>query len=157
VSTLLRLAAPNVLIMVAQSCAGLIETFFVGKLGTDALAGMALVFPVVMLMQTISAGAFGGAIASTIARALGSGRRGDADTLVLHSLAIALGMGLLFMVAVLLGGRGLFGLMGARGGALRAATDLFKPGVWRRGAGVGVQLAGGGDPRHRKTWRCRPS
>ena len=121
VPTLLRLAAPNVLIMLAQSCAGLIETFFVGKLGTDALAGMALVFPVVMLMQTISAGAFGGAMASTIARALGSGRRRDADTLVLHSLAIAVGMGLLFMVAVLAGGRGLFNLMGARGGALKAA------------------------------------
>ncbi len=121
VPTLLRLAAPNVLIMLAQASAGLIETFFVGKLGTDALAGMALVFPVVMLMQTISAGAFGGAISSTIARALGSGRRADADALVLHSLAIAIGMGLLFMVAVLIGGHGLFGLMGARGGALRAA------------------------------------
>jgi hypothetical protein len=72
VPTLLRLGAPNVLIMLAQASVGLIETFFVGKLGTDALAGMALVFPAVMLMQTISAGAFGGAIASVIARALGA-------------------------------------------------------------------------------------
>jgi putative MATE family efflux protein len=121
VPTLLRLGAPNVLIMLAQSSAGLIETFFVGKLGTQALAGMALVFPVVMLMQTISAGAFGGAIASTIARALGSGRRADADALVLHSLAIAIGLGLLFAVTVLLGGRALFGAMGGRGAALEAA------------------------------------
>lgn len=87
VPTLLRLGAPNVLIMLAQAGVGLIETFFVGKLGTDALAGMALVFPAVMLMQTISAGAFGGAIASVIARALGGGRRAEADALVLHSLA----------------------------------------------------------------------
>ena len=43
-STLLRLAAPNVLVMLAQASVGLIETYFVGKLGTDALAGMALVF-----------------------------------------------------------------------------------------------------------------
>ena len=42
--TLLRLAAPNVLVMLAQAGVGLIETYFVGKLGTDALAGMALVF-----------------------------------------------------------------------------------------------------------------
>jgi Na+-driven multidrug efflux pump len=48
--------------MLAQSAAGLIETFFVGKLGTDALAGMALVFPVVMLMQTISAGEDGSTV-----------------------------------------------------------------------------------------------
>jgi putative MATE family efflux protein len=121
VPTLLKLGAPNVLVMFAQAAVGLIETFFVGKLGTDALAGMALVFPVVMLMQTISAGAFGGAIASSIARALGGGRRADADALVLHSLAIAVALSLVFTVTVLGGGRWLFGVMGGKGGALQAA------------------------------------
>ena len=56
--TLLRLSAPNVLVMFAQASVGLIETYFVGKLGTDALAGVALVFPLVMLMQMMSAGAY---------------------------------------------------------------------------------------------------
>jgi Na+-driven multidrug efflux pump len=59
-STLLRLAIPNMLVMLAQAAAGLVETYFIGKLGTDALAGVALVFPVVMLMQMMSAGAMGG-------------------------------------------------------------------------------------------------
>ncbi len=121
VPTLLRLGAPNVLIMLAQASAGLIETFFVGKLGTDALAGMALVFPVVMLMQTISAGAFGGAIASTIARTLGGGRREDADALVLHSVGIAVGLGFVFTVTVWAGGHWLYSVMGGRGAALAAA------------------------------------
>lgn len=40
VPTLLRLGMPNVLVMMAQATAGLIETFFVGKPGTDALAGI---------------------------------------------------------------------------------------------------------------------
>ena len=75
VPTLLRMAWPNVLVMFAQAASGLIETWFVAKLGTDALAGMALVFPGVMLMQMISAGAMGGGISSAIARALGGGRR----------------------------------------------------------------------------------
>src|SRR5215467_7524747 len=74
--TLLRLAAPNVLVMVVQASVGLIETYFVGKLGTDALAGVALVFPALMLMQMMSAGAMGGGISSAVARALGGGRRG---------------------------------------------------------------------------------
>src|SRR5262249_50244218 len=86
VSPLLRMAWPNVFVMVAQSATGLIETWFVSKLGTDALAGMALVFPGVMLMQMISAGAMGGGISSAIARALGAGRRDQADALVLHAL-----------------------------------------------------------------------
>src|SRR5262245_12685080 len=77
-ATLLRLAAPNVLVMLVQASLGLIETYFVGKLGTAALAGVALVFPVVMLTQMMSAGAMGGGISSAIARALGGGRRDDA-------------------------------------------------------------------------------
>ncbi|MDM0022616.1 MATE family efflux transporter [Variovorax saccharolyticus] len=121
VPTLLKLAAPNVVVMVAQASVGLIETFFVGKLGTDALAGMALVFPIVMLMQMTSAGAMGGGIASSIARALGARRRDDADALVLHAIAIAVGFGLLFMIAMLLGGRWLFTLMGGTGASLDAA------------------------------------
>lgn len=120
-STLLRLGAPNILVMAAQAAVGLIETYFVGKLGTDALAGMALVFPVVMLMQMMSAGAVGGGIASSIARALGARRRNDADALVLHALLIALAFGLGFTVTVLLGGRWLYAEMGGKGGALDAA------------------------------------
>lgn len=119
--TLLRLGAPNVLVMLAQAGTGLVETYFIGQLGTDALAGMALVFPVVMLMQMTSAGAMGGGIASAIARALGAQRRDDADALVLHAITIALGFGLLFSVAVLGGGRWLYARMGGSGGALDAA------------------------------------
>jgi putative MATE family efflux protein len=119
--TLLRLAAPNMLVMVAQASVGLIETYFVGQLGTDALAGVSLVFPAVMLMQMMSAGAMGGGISSAIARALGGGRRADADALVLHALAIAVVFGLAFMAALLGGGRWLYGAMGGGGATLDAA------------------------------------
>src|SRR5919204_4439833 len=84
--TLLRLAIPNVVTTVVQASTGLIETYFVGKLGTDALAGVALVFPGVMLMQMMSAGAMGGGISSAVARAPGGGRRPEADALALHAL-----------------------------------------------------------------------
>ena len=121
VSTLLRLATPNVLVMFVQASVGLIETYFVGKLGTDALAGVALVFPVLMLMQMMSAGAMGGGISSAIARALGAGRRRDANALAAHALAIAVGFGLLFMLAVLGSGRWLYSAMGGSGASLTAA------------------------------------
>src|SRR5712692_8609268 len=121
VSTLLRLATPNVLVMFVQASVGLIETYFVGKLGTDALAGVALVFPVLMLMQMMSAGAMGGGISSAIARALGAGRRADADALAMHALAIAVGFGLLFTLAVLGGGHWLYSVMGGSGASLTAA------------------------------------
>jgi len=121
VPTILRLAGPNILVMVAQAAVGLIETYFVGKLGNHALAGMALVFPIVMLMQMTSAGAMGGGIASAIARALGARRRDDANALVGHAIMVALGFGLAFTLALLLGGRWLFQRMGGSGAALDAA------------------------------------
>lgn len=121
VPTLLRLGAPNVLVMLSQAGVGLIETWFVGRLGTSALAGMSLVFPVVMLMQMTSAGAMGGGIASAIARALGARRKEDADALVAHALWISVLFGLLFMIAVLTGGHWLYASMGGTGAALEAA------------------------------------
>ena len=121
VRTLLKLGAPNMLVMVAQASAGLIETYFVGKLGTDALTGMALVFPLVMLMQMTSAGAMGGGIASAVARALGARRRDDANALVGHAMLIALGFGLLFTLVLHVWGAALYTRMGGSGASLAAA------------------------------------
>jgi putative MATE family efflux protein len=121
VPTLLRLALPNVAVMVVQSAIGLIETYFVAGLGTDALAGVALVFPLLMVVQMISAGAMGGGILSSVARALGSNRRDDANVLAWHAVAIALALGVLTTAAALAGGPKLFALMGGRDGSLAAA------------------------------------
>ena len=121
VPTLLRMAWPNVLVMMAQAATGLIETYFVGKLGTDALAGMALVFPCVMLMQMISAGAMGGGISSAIARALGAGRREEADSLVLHAVIINVALGGFFSAVMLLYGEPIYRALGGQGGELQAA------------------------------------
>jgi putative MATE family efflux protein len=119
--TLLRLALPNVVLTMVQASIGLIETYFVAKLGTDALAGMALVFPVLMLIQMMSAGGMGGGISSAIARTLGSGQRADADALAWHAVAIAVGLGLLTTLAAWLGGSPLYTAMGGVGGSLAAA------------------------------------
>ena len=119
--TLLRLAIPNIVTTLVQAATGLIEAYFIGWLGTDALAGVALVFPGVMLMQMMSAGAMGGGVASAVARALGSGRREDADAVVLHALVIASSIALFFTVAMLAAGPWLYAAMGGRGGSLEAA------------------------------------
>ena len=123
VPTLVRMAWPNVLVMFAQAATGLIETWFVAKLGTDALAGMALAFPGVMLMQMISAGAMGGGISSAIARALGAGRREEADALVMHALVISLALGASFSAIMLLFGRPIYRALGGEGGELEAAVS----------------------------------
>lgn len=118
---LLRLAAPNVLVMMLQAAVSTLDAVYVGWLGSPALAGVSLVFPLVMLMQTMSAGGMGGGVASAVARALGAGRRADAHALVIHAILIALAMAAGFTTVLVLGGPALYRAMGGRGPALEAA------------------------------------
>src|SRR5258708_7810411 len=99
--TLMRLAWPNIVVMLAQASTGLIETWWVSRLGLDALAGIALVFPGFMMMQMLSGGAMGGGISSAVARALGGGRRDQADALVVHALIINVVLGSAFASLVI--------------------------------------------------------
>jgi Na+-driven multidrug efflux pump len=110
------------IVMVVQTSIGLIETYFVAKLGLDPLAGMALAFPLYMLLQMVAAGAMGGGILSAIARPLGSNRRDRANELVWYAVAISIGLGALTTVAALLLAPKLYALMGGREGSLAAAT-----------------------------------
>src|SRR4029077_11066775 len=121
VPTLLRLAWPNILVMLAQASTGLIETWWVSRLGTDALAGTALVFPVVMLMQMVSAGAMGGGISSAVARALGAGRRDEADALVLHAVIVNVALGAFFSIVMLVFGPSIYRALGGTDGELHTA------------------------------------
>ncbi|MEI6200806.1 MAG: MATE family efflux transporter, partial [Enhydrobacter sp.] len=114
VSTMLKLALPTIGVMVAQTAVGIAETYYVGFLGTDALAGVALVFPVFMLMTTMSNGGLGSGVASSVARAVGAGRQKDADALVFHSVVLAVIWGALFTIGIVWGGPWLYAVLGGR-------------------------------------------
>src|SRR3954462_1776471 len=86
--TLLKLALPTVTVLVAQTAVNIAEAYYVGFLGTDALAGAALVFPIFMLMTMMSNGGLGSRGASSVARAVGAGRREDADALLFHAIVL---------------------------------------------------------------------
>lgn len=119
--TLLKLALPNVVAMVGTTLVAVAETSYIGRLGIEPLAAIALVFPFVMLTQMMSAGAMGGGVSSAISRALGAGDRDRAATLALHAVMIGLLAGLFFTAVMLLFGRRFFMLLGGRDGVLEQA------------------------------------
>ena len=119
--TLARLSAPGLLLVFFQSLVSIGDTYFVGRLGTAPLAGLALVFPLLMLLQMMSAGAMGGGVSSAIARALGAGETAMARRLLVHALAIAAGMAAAFTLLLLSLGRPVYALLGGSGAALDAA------------------------------------
>src|SRR5689334_17376408 len=119
--TLLTLAWPNTIALTAGTCVVLAETSYIGRLGVEPLAAMALVFPCVILTMTMSGGAMGGAVASAIARALGSGNKERASALASHALLIAICFGLVFMLGMLIFGPKLLAALGGRGNVLTQA------------------------------------
>lgn len=120
--TLVRLAAPGVGLAVFQIAASIADTHYVGRLGTEPLAALALVFPLVMFMQMASAGAMGGGVSSAIARALGAGDAASARNLVAHAVVIAASMGLAFTAIAWLLGPSLYRLLGSNETALAHAN-----------------------------------
>src|SRR5499426_2934983 len=121
-SPLLRLAWPVLAVLALQTSVAVAETYFVSFLGTDALAGVALVFPVFMLMTMMSNGGIGGGVSSAVARALGGGRKRDAEALAWHAAVLGVLFGALFTLGVWAGGPALFRVMGGEGAALVAAV-----------------------------------
>ncbi|MGE0045366.1 MAG: MATE family efflux transporter [Hyphomonadaceae bacterium] len=119
--TLLALSAPNLIALCSATIITIAETAYVGRLGVASLAGVALVFPVIMLMQMMSAGAMGGGISGAIARALGAGDTPRAEALALCAALIGLIAGSAFALIVWVAGPSIFYLLGGRGEALTQA------------------------------------
>src|ERR1700733_4831504 len=126
VSLILQLAWPVIVVLLLQTLVGIAETFYVSFLGTNALAGVALVFPVVMLMTMMSSGGIGGGVSSAVARAIGAGRSVDANALVLHALVLAVVFGMAFTIGVLGTAPILYRALGGNGRVLDVALTYSK-------------------------------
>src|ERR1700736_6929381 len=124
--TLLRLAWPNVIALSAGTCVVIAETSYIGRLGVESLASMALVFPIVILTMTMSGGAMGGGVASAIARAIGAGDVDRASALAAHALLIGVCFGLTFMLGMLIFGPSLLEVLGGRGKVLANAIGYVQ-------------------------------
>jgi putative MATE family efflux protein len=121
--TLMRLAIPNIIAMLGTALVAVAETSYIGRLGTEPLAAIALVFPFSMLTQMMSAGAMGGGVSSAISRALGAGDGARAAVLALHAIIIGMCGGLVFTLVMLVFGSDLYMLLGGRGGVLAEAQS----------------------------------
>lgn len=121
-STLLTLSLPNLVALSSTTIVSIAETAYVGALGVASLGGIALVFPIFMLMQMLSAGAMGGTVSGAISRTLGGDRPEHARALALCALAIGLTLGLAFTLAVLMLGPAAYRLFGGSGRVLEEAV-----------------------------------
>ena len=127
--SLLYLSLPSVIAMILQTAVSVAEVWYVGRLGTEALAGLALVYPMYMLMITLSSGALGGMTAGAIARALGTGDGTGADRAAWNALLLAIVAGVTVSFLFLANAEHLYAWLGggnkAFDQAMRYSTILF--------------------------------
>ena len=149
---LIRMSAPNTIAFFIQSLVVLTEVWFISRLGTNSLAAVALAFPLLMITQTMSGGALGGAITSAIARSMGADDIEKAERLIWHSIIISLGGAISFLILFLLFGKQLLFLLGGRGEILQESyaycSILFFGGflLWLSGS-LSAVLRGMGNMR----------
>jgi len=119
---LLRLSAPNLAEAAARIGFIAADAVFIGWLGPEALAGVSLVFPLLLLVQMVSASGFGTGVAAAVARSLGAGDREAADALAAQALWLAMAAWLASAAVMLPAGPFLWAALGATGPALEAAN-----------------------------------
>ncbi len=155
--TMFMLATPNAIAMILSMTTSITEAYFVGLHGVIALAGLALVFPMFMMMGMLSAGAIGGAISGLMARHAGSQDIKGAEAIAFHAILVALGMSTFFAILFLTLGTQIFTLLGAQEAVLEQAlsySQIFFTGVvlvWLANT-LGSLLRGLGEMKATAAW-----
>lgn len=108
--------------MVIQGLVNTAEVYFVGCLGSTALAGASLCYPMMMLMSAMSGAGLGGGVSSAIARSVGAHDLEKAKSLAIHALALGAAFGIVFTILMELIGSHLYQAMGGTGDTLAASV-----------------------------------
>lgn len=128
--TLFRLSIPMFFGIFSAIAFNIVDTFFVGQLGTLQLAAMSFTFPVVSLIGGLSLGLGAGASA-IISRAIGRGDHQEVQRLTSDSLVLSLLIVVFFVIIGLLTMDQVFYLMGATPDIMDMVKDYMR--IWYPG------------------------
>ncbi len=109
---LFRYSLPGTVGMVVAATYNVVDTIFIGRLGSEAIAALSVAFPIQMILGAIGVGVGVGS-ASLISRSLGAGKINDAEKAVGQVVVLALFFGLVIAVASFYYLRPLLVLIGA--------------------------------------------
>lgn len=126
-SHLIRLTGYMVMGFVSIMTASLMETVYIGRVGTAELAALSFTFPLVMVMQGLSMGLSVGA-SSVVARIMGVGDREKARLLNTHCVVLVFSLSIAVGFVVYPNLSSLFSLLGAQGEVLHLAVDYMR--IW---------------------------
>ncbi len=122
--TLMRLAGPMFISTTLQNAQSIIDLFWVGRLGSDAVAALAMGGTLLMMLFPVVMGLSTGTVA-LVSRLIGAGQRTEAAEVGGQSLIVALVCGLLLGVAGWFASEGLCRLLGGSDEVVRLGADYM--------------------------------
>jgi putative MATE family efflux protein len=128
--SLIKLTIPMIFGILSMVTFNLVDTYFVGRLGTRELAAISFTFPVVLVINSLALGLGIGASA-VISRAIGAGNHNHVKRLTTDSLILSLFIVAFFVTIGLLTIRPLFQLLGAESDLLPYISKYMK--IWYLG------------------------
>ncbi|MBW2976878.1 MATE family efflux transporter [Candidatus Woesearchaeota archaeon] len=121
---LLKLTFPVVIAMLVQIMYNIVDTAFVGRLGTEAIAALTFSFPLFFILVSLNSG-LGIGINSRISRYLGARNRDGAENTAMHGILISLALALGVFILGSLTLKPLFLLFGATGNVLALSISYM--------------------------------
>lgn len=112
VATLREMTLPMILGMVVLMTFGLVDTFFIGMLGTQELAAISFTFPVTFTVISLNIG-LGIGTSAIIAKLLGAGQRDQAKETATGALMLTMVLAIILAIIGVMSIEPIFRLMGA--------------------------------------------
>lgn len=125
--TLFRLTIPMIFGILSMVAFNLVDSFFVGQLGKEALAALGFAIPVVLILNAIGMGLSMGASA-VISKAIGEGDKSTVQRLTTDSIILAVIFASVFVIAGLLTLEPVFYLLGATEEVMPLIKDYMQ--IW---------------------------
>jgi len=119
------LALPIMAGMGIQTFYNIVDMIFIGRLGGEAIAGIAFNMPLFFLALGLTMG-LGTGVTSSIARFIGKNDKSGADNCAEHAIAIALLISLLLSIVIIIFGKKILFFFGASGTILSLAWDYLQ-------------------------------
>jgi len=119
-----RLAVPIMFGMGIHTLYNVIDMIFIGKLGGNAIAGVAFNMPIFFLMLGLTMG-LGSGVTASIARFIGDEDKKSADNSAEHALAMAGGIAIVFTILGIYYGEKILIALGAEGEILILAWEYL--------------------------------
>jgi len=119
------LAIPIMAGMGIQTFYNIVDMIFIGKLGGDAIAGIAFNMPLFFLALGLTMG-LGVGVTASIARFIGKNDKSGADNSAEHAIVIAFLISLILFIVVVTFGKKILFIFGASGTILSLAWDYLR-------------------------------